>query len=179
MDSVRLGQLGGLLRHERETRALTQRALAERAGTTQATVARVERGDRVPSLDLLDRLFTALGVQLTVSVEPLDAHLDAVLDELAARPLADRVAGLGVDRVLDRLGDLPYVLAGGTAALLQGAPIPVDSLDLAIRWRDSARFTAWLEQAYGQRWDARWKQFGGVPLAPEEPGDHHWQTRYG
>ncbi|MDO3702518.1 helix-turn-helix transcriptional regulator [Micromonospora sp. C28SCA-DRY-2] len=172
-------QIATTLRREREARYLTQEKLAELAGTTQGAVARIERGDRLPRLPLVDRLFAAMDLQLAVAVEPLDAQLDARMAELAARPLAERVDALGLDRLLDRLGDLPHVLTGGTAALLQGAPVPVDAVEIAVRWRDSARFAAWLRAAYGQRWHDRWGEFGGVPVEPEEPGAHRWLTRYG
>ncbi|PWU53581.1 XRE family transcriptional regulator [Micromonospora sp. S4605] len=172
-------QIATALRRERETRYLTQQKLAELAGTTQGAVARIERGDRLPRLPLVDRLFAAMDLQLAVTVEPLDAQLDARMAELAARPLAERIGDLGLDRILDRLGDLPQVLTGATAAALQGAPVPVDAVEIAVRWRDSARFTAWLRAAYGQRWHDRWGEFGGVPVEPEEPGAHRWLTRYG
>ncbi|WP_406040823.1 helix-turn-helix domain-containing protein [Micromonospora sp. NBC_00898] len=172
-------QIAAALRRERGSRLLTQQAVAELAGTSQAAVARVERGDRIPSIPLVERLFAALGLQLAVGVEPLDSHLDARMAELAARPVADRIDDLRLDRFLDRLGDVPHLLAGSTAALLQGAPVPVEAVEIALRWRDSARFTAWLEAAYGQRWNARWEEFGGLRLEPEEPGEHRWRTRYG
>ncbi len=172
-------QIAGALRRERAARFLTQTALAELAGISQGAVARIERGTRVPSLPLVDRVFAALGLQLAVTVEQLDAHLDAQLDDLAARPLADRLDELRLDRFRERLGDLPHLLTGSTAALLQGVPVPVDVIEIAVRWRDSTRFTDWIEAAYGQRWNARWGDFGGLRLEPEEPGDHHWRTRYG
>ena len=172
-------QIAASLRRERGARLLTQRALADLAGTSQAAVTRVERGDRLPSIPLVERLFAALDLQLTLCVEPLGSHLDARMTELASRPLAERIDDLGLDRVIDRLGDLPHLLAGSTAALLQGAPVPVDAVEIAVRWRDSARFTAWLAAAYGQRWNARWAEFGGLHLEPEEPGEHRWRTRYG
>lgn len=172
-------QIATALSRERGARRLTQQALADLAGTSQAAVARIERGDRMPSIPLVERLFAALDRQLTLGVEPLDSHLDATMAELAGRPLAERIDDLGLDRVLDRLGDLPHLLAGSTAALLQGAPVPVDAVEIAVRWRDSARFTAWLAAAYGQRWNARWEEFGGLHLEPEEPGEHRWRTRYG
>lgn len=180
MPTSRLAALiGSALRRERRSRFLTQQALAELAATSQAAVARVERGDRIPSIPLLERLFAALDAQLAVAVEPLDAHLDARIDELAARPVADRIDDLGLDRLLDGLGDLPHVLTGGTAAVLQGTPVPVDAVEIAVRWYDSARLTAWLDAAYGQRWNAHWGEFGGLRLEPEEPGEHRWRTRYG
>lgn len=51
---------------------LTQKELAERMGTTQPAVARLERGERLPTVDTLYRLATVLGVEfLITSREPL------------------------------------------------------------------------------------------------------------
>lgn len=158
---------------------MSQCELAELAGISQATVARIEGGDRAPSIAVLERVLAAMDVQLVIGVEPLDAHLDARIDDLAAQPIAERIDGLGLDELLDRLPDVPQVLTGSTAALLQGAPVPVDALEIALRWRDAKPFTRWLEANYGQRWNARWGEFGGVWLEPEEPGEHRWSTRYG
>lgn len=171
--------LGTAVRQQRHLRELTQCELAELAGVSQAAVTRIERGERAPSIPVLERLLAAMDVQLVVGVEPLDAHLDARIDDLAARPIAERVDELGLNGMLDRLGDFPQVITGSTAALLQGAPVPVEALEIALRWQDSKRFTRWLEAAYGQRWNARWGEFGGVWLEPEEPGEHRWSTRYG
>jgi transcriptional regulator with XRE-family HTH domain len=180
MPSTRLGNLlGAVLRQQRQQRELSQRQLAGLAEVSQAAVARIERGERSPSIPTLERLFAAMDVQLVVAVEPLDAHLDARIDELAARPIAERIDDLGLDRMMDALKDFPQVLTGGTAALLQGAPVPVDAVEIALRWQDSKRFTGWLEANYGQRWNARWEEFGGVWLEPEEPGEHRWSTLYG
>ncbi|MGW5560444.1 helix-turn-helix domain-containing protein [Micromonospora sp. NPDC003944] len=180
MPSTRLaGLLGAAIRQQRQSRELSQTELAELAGISQASVARIEGGDRGPSIAMLELLLAAMGVQLVVGVEPLDAHLDARIDDLAARPIAERIDELGLDDLLDELADLPQAITGGTAALLQGAPVPVDALEIALRWQDSKPFTRWLEANYGQRWNARWGEFGGVWLEPEEPGDHRWSTRYG
>lgn len=153
--------------------------MAALAEVDQAAVARFERGERAPTIAVLERLLAAMDVQLVIGVEPLDAHLDARIDGLAARPITERIDGLGLDRLLDRLTDFPQVITGSTAALLQGAPVPVDALEIALRWQDSRAFTRWLETHYGQRWNARWGEFGGVWLEPEEPGEHLWSTRYG
>ncbi|MGC4854383.1 helix-turn-helix domain-containing protein [Micromonospora sp. DT4] len=180
MPSTRLVTLlGTVLRQQRQQRELSQRQLAGLAEVSQAAVARIERGERAPGIPVLERLFAAMDVQLVVGVEPLDAHLDARIDELAARPIGERIDELGLADTLDRLTDFPQVLTGSTAALLQGAPVPVDAVEIALRWQDSKRFTAWLEANYGQRWNARWGEFGGVWLEPEEPGEHRWSTRYG
>ncbi|MEU5908297.1 helix-turn-helix transcriptional regulator [Micromonospora sp. NPDC047467] len=180
MSSTRLASLlGAAVRQQRQLRELSQRQLAALAGVSQGAVAHIERGERPPSIPLLERLLAAMDVQLVVGVEPLDAHLDARIDDLAARPIAERIDELGLDRLLDRLPDLPQVITGSTAALLQGAPVPVDALEIALRWQDSKQFTRWLEANYGQRWNARWGEFGGVWLDPEEQGEHRWSTRYG
>ncbi|WP_091608728.1 helix-turn-helix domain-containing protein [Micromonospora mirobrigensis] len=180
MPETRLAALlSDVIRRQRQLHELNQRRLAELAGVSQATVARIERGDRSPSLPALERLLAAMDLQLTIGVEELDAHLDARLTEQAARPLAEVLDGLGLDRIVDRLGDLPYLLTGSTAALLQGAPLPTDAVEIAVRWRDSARLTEWLNAAYAQRWNARWGEYGGVHIEPEEPGEHRWLTRHG
>ncbi|MGH3074161.1 MAG: helix-turn-helix domain-containing protein [Gaiellales bacterium] len=55
-----------LLRDARDHAGLTQRELARRAGTSQAMVARIERGQQSPSIATLDRLVRACGLDLTV-----------------------------------------------------------------------------------------------------------------
>ncbi|MGW3788756.1 helix-turn-helix domain-containing protein [Micromonospora chokoriensis] len=180
MPSTRLAtMLANAIREQRHLRELSQRELADAAGISQAAVARIENGNRAPSVSVLEALLAAMDVQLVVGVEPLDAHLDARIDDLAVRPLAERIEKLGLDELLDRLPDFPQVLTGSTAALLQGAPVPVDAPEIALRWQDSKLFTRWLEANYGQRWNARWSEFGGVWLEPEEPGEHRWSTTYG
>jgi transcriptional regulator with XRE-family HTH domain len=177
MSSSRLVTLiGTVVRREREARELSQRELADLGRVSQATVARIERGDRSPSVEVLERLLAAMGAQLTVEVQPLDGHLDARMAELARRPLAERIEDAGIERVVDRLADLPHVLTGASAALLQGAPVPATEVEVAVRWADSARFTQWLAEGYGQRWNARWREFGYLRLEPEEPGEHLWRT---
>ena len=62
--------------HElREKRGLSQRELAERLGTTQSAVARLEAGNVSPSLPTLDKVAEALGVELVVSFVDLDNRI--------------------------------------------------------------------------------------------------------
>jgi ribosome-binding protein aMBF1 (putative translation factor) len=51
----------------RQKRGLSQRELAERVGTTQSAIARLEAGNVSPSLPTLDRVAEALEVELIVS----------------------------------------------------------------------------------------------------------------
>lgn len=53
------------------TRAnLTQAELAERMGTSQSTIARLESGTAKPTLSTLRRLAQATGTRLKISLEP-------------------------------------------------------------------------------------------------------------
>ncbi len=53
-----------LLKEARDRAGLTQRELARRAGTSQAMVARIERGQQSPSVATLERLVRACGLEL-------------------------------------------------------------------------------------------------------------------
>ena len=55
--------LGEFLRRHRRTRRLTQEALAERLGSSQSRVAKLEAGVRGVTLDLLFRALFATGVK--------------------------------------------------------------------------------------------------------------------
>ena len=62
---------GTLLREVRTRHGLDQRTLARRAGTTQAQVSRIERGEISPGVDTLARLFAAAGERLELRGAPL------------------------------------------------------------------------------------------------------------
>ena len=63
---------GELVREARKRAALTQRELAERAGTTQSAVARLESGRTSPSLEQVQRLMRLCGYDLLVELAPYD-----------------------------------------------------------------------------------------------------------
>lgn len=56
--------LGGRLRRERETRGLSQRELARRAGISNATVSQIESNTISPSVGALKRILDALPMAL-------------------------------------------------------------------------------------------------------------------
>jgi ribosome-binding protein aMBF1 (putative translation factor) len=58
--------LGRMVRDMREARGLSQRQLAERMGTTQSVVGRLESGGSRPTLATLERVAEALGLVLEV-----------------------------------------------------------------------------------------------------------------
>jgi HTH-type transcriptional regulator / antitoxin HipB len=65
-------ELAEAVRARREGLGLSQRQLAERAGMTQPGIARFEAGGTTPTLPLLERLATALGLTLNVSLAPAE-----------------------------------------------------------------------------------------------------------
>jgi transcriptional regulator with XRE-family HTH domain len=62
-----------LIRTSRRHAHLTQKELAEQAGTSQSAIARYERGSATPTLATLERLLAVCGRQLVVSAEPRSA----------------------------------------------------------------------------------------------------------
>jgi transcriptional regulator with XRE-family HTH domain len=53
-----------MLQEARKRRHLTQAALAAKIGVHKITISRLERGDRQPSMDMLQRLAKALKVHI-------------------------------------------------------------------------------------------------------------------
>ncbi|HZT65390.1 MAG TPA: helix-turn-helix transcriptional regulator [Acidimicrobiales bacterium] len=71
------GQILTLARHER---GLSQRQLAERAGVSQSEIARIETGQREPSIPTIDRILAGAGIELRfrlVRVEDTNPALPA------------------------------------------------------------------------------------------------------
>jgi transcriptional regulator with XRE-family HTH domain len=60
---------GVLLKRARIRRKLTQVELAKKVGVHKMTISRLERGDRQPSMQMLQRLAKALGVPVTKLLE--------------------------------------------------------------------------------------------------------------
>jgi ribosome-binding protein aMBF1 (putative translation factor) len=62
------GRLAEIIYRLRTAKGMTQTELARRMGTTQSAIARVEGGGSIPTLDLLDRVGRALGVEIVLTV---------------------------------------------------------------------------------------------------------------
>ena len=62
-----------LLVRARAKAGIAQRELAARAQTSQSVVARIERGQTIPSVETLDRLLAAAGFELkrTLQLKPV------------------------------------------------------------------------------------------------------------
>lgn len=95
------------LRDARRLANLTQRQLAQRAGTPQATVGRIEAGLITPRVDTLERLLRAAGLELSVSPRPgngVDRSQIRGLLRLTPRQRLELAAGdvAGIGRLMAR-----------------------------------------------------------------------------
>jgi transcriptional regulator with XRE-family HTH domain len=75
---------GNLVREARRRAGLTQAQLAERAGTTQSAIARLESGRTDPTFEQLQKLLRACGFSLYVALEPAE---DVETDRWQARAI--------------------------------------------------------------------------------------------
>lgn len=87
-----MAEPGQLIRERRRAHGLTQAQLALRAGTTQAALSRLERGELSPGVGTVEGLLAVLGETLELTARPLPAELDSShLADLLARSPADRL----------------------------------------------------------------------------------------
>jgi transcriptional regulator with XRE-family HTH domain len=68
-----------LIRAARLERGVSQDELARRARTSQSAVARIERGTTSPTLDTLERLAKALGIELRMEARATESGVDPTL----------------------------------------------------------------------------------------------------
>lgn len=77
---------GNLIKQARWEAGLSQRELARRAGTSQATLSAYEAGRKSPSLGTLARIVRAAGKDLRIRVVPYDDHDDVMAEYEASLP---------------------------------------------------------------------------------------------
>ena len=142
---------GALVRQARRQSGLTQYALAERAGLTRQTVAGVETGRRRPSLETLDCLLAAAGMQLRVELEPLDEDVRRGIEErrALAEPAADVVGAWSGFAAFSEIDRVVYRVEGVAAAALLGAPVGTQTIQLALA--DTEATYEWLTDRLFQR----------------------------
>lgn len=73
-----------LIRDARRRAGLSRRAVARRARTSPATLARYESGDVEPGVAVLERIVAACGFELRTGLVALDPH-DVALARMAAQ----------------------------------------------------------------------------------------------
>lgn len=64
------------IRQMRREAGITQQALADRAGTSQSTIAAYEAGAKFPTWRTIDRLAAALGLEPVITFTPSMSHAD-------------------------------------------------------------------------------------------------------
>ncbi len=92
-----LKEVGQLLREARLSAGLSQRQLAERAGTAQSVVARIELGQTSPTWGTLTRLLYAAGFDLTTRIAPrpvVGSHMLGDVTRILSLTPEDRLAEL-------------------------------------------------------------------------------------
>lgn len=86
------GMGNDLVREARKRAGLTQRGLAEKAGTTQSAIARIETGRSTPSFDTVLRLVRLCGLDLDVMLVERDDSDWAQASRLLTLTPEERVA---------------------------------------------------------------------------------------
>ncbi len=96
-----------LVRTTRERHGLSQRRLALRAGTTQAAVSRIERGQVSPTFTTLRELMLAMGEEPVLSAQRLPTDWDPVhMKSTLERTPEERLAlALSWNRMAARLAE--------------------------------------------------------------------------
>ena len=176
-------EIGQVLVQKRLAARLTQESLAEAAGVSQSTIAKIERGSRTTTVATLEAIFAALTVRLHVSAEPLDAVVDVAIADLEAVPWADRIERCGLGLLHRRLSatHVRHVFTGAAAALLHGVPLPVAIIDLTVELASMDAFwSAALARRRVERWLERFGDYSAfVPMHPREQGPARWRTSDG
>jgi len=108
---------GKLIRHTRERHGISQRSLALRAGTDQAAVSRIERGEVSPSVDTVERLLAAMGERLSLGTEAVEREYDPVhLRATLQRTPAERLElAISWNRLAGRLTEAGRSARAGSA----------------------------------------------------------------
>lgn len=74
----------------REDAGLSQRELAERAGVAQSEIARIESGNREPSIPTLQRILAGAGRELRFRLTPLEDHDQVLVARQAQRSASQK-----------------------------------------------------------------------------------------
>lgn len=140
----------GLVRAARRRADLSQRAFAEKVGVHHGTIAKIEAGERLPSLGLFVRLMAAAGLRLVVidegkrQVQPMEDYDDV-------RNLAGRRFPTHQDLIFD---PDPGEWWGDCYGLAR----PPETFHRSKALRDAQRRRS--------RWEVRVKQLRGAPSPP-------------
>jgi len=68
---MKIDKIGGIIQERRVFLNLTQKDVAEMAGTTFKSISEIELGIRNPTLDTLNRILEVLGLALAVHIKTI------------------------------------------------------------------------------------------------------------
>ncbi len=174
-------QVGRLLEAARVRAGLRQWQVAERAGTSQQWVSRVERGDVDVRLRDAERLFAAIGARLVVQVArggPDDvADPDLLSEDRVATELEQFVAGHEI--LWRRFADVPHVIGGRLAALAQGLAVRPARVDLIVAEAGVEPADAAMSRLSVSRWSDVRQDWSGYDYAVSGAGPRRWRLSTG
>jgi len=175
------GQVGRLLEAARVRAHLHQWQVAERAGTSQQWVSRVERGDVDLRLRDAERLFAAVGRRIVVQTAALGCgdvpDPDLLGDERAATELGMFVAEH--EFLWRRFEAVPYVVAGRLAALAQGLNVRPVRVDLVIAEAGVAAADGAMAWLNASRWNETRQDWTGYDTTVSGAGPRRWRLTSG
>ena len=99
-----LNQLGKRVKILRELRNLTQEQLAEKSGTSSQYISALERGQKNATVEMLEKIATALGVQ-PVILFSFDSELDQPSKQ-TVKQLLDQLDGRQLQKALKIISTL-------------------------------------------------------------------------
>jgi transcriptional regulator with XRE-family HTH domain len=125
---------------------MTQRELASRLGCRQATIARWERGDRLPSYEDVQEVADACGLQLDTHLLPEDRSWWPQVATQLERPPSERVRRLTPAHASDIAAALamvtragaPVIVIGEVAGALHGWPLVLGANEVEVCVRPEA-----------------------------------------
>ena len=98
--------IAALVKKARRDAGLTQLELADRIGTTQSAISRLESGRVQPSVDMLQRVADACGATLDLRISPVPVDPGDLVSTLALTP---------TERLDQLVCTVRYILAGRRA----------------------------------------------------------------
>lgn len=173
-------RVGTLLRQARERAGISQRVLAQKAGTSRSRVSSYENEGVSPTVETLDRLLAACGLQARVTLEPLLADVDTRVDAMVngtcdLEPLGPAETLINLIRTLDdhpeatylsfgrkpmRLGPVRWAFDGAVALQLHGLAAALDLIEVVVLADDATR--SWLmaisAQGYARGQVVDWRE---------------------
>ena len=93
-------EMAAALTYAREVMNMTQSALAELAGTSQAYIARLERGDANPTIGNIGRLFACMWLKPGIGptpMEPFTSIESAIIENRGASEASVEYSGPHID----------------------------------------------------------------------------------